>query len=264
MKKCAQAYSPFGGSLSLDGQGGAGIVATQCRLQFVSVPELVGMAQLGSLEACDELVRRYRGAALLVAQQILGSQEAAQDVAQEAFLLAFRALPQLQDPAKFAGWLYAIVRHRARRVAAREARSQAAGQDTLERLLAGPGTGCADDPLHHMLTAETQAAVRALLDGLPPETRIVLLLTYYEGWPAARIAEFLSLPLTTIKWRLRRGRQLIGRRLAERMEENTDGRQRAERDSPDAYPAANHGPDGRACGADRQLRKRRAYLCEAL
>src|SRR5579872_4613292 len=94
---------------------------------FPEIPddELVFMALLGNMASFDELVRRYRGAVIRVANQILGSWSAAEDVAQDAFLLAYKALPQLQCPANFASWLYAITRHRARRVAGRESRSQA-------------------------------------------------------------------------------------------------------------------------------------------
>ena len=96
--------------------------------------ELVVRALLGELEAFDELVRRFRGAVLAVAEGALGAGEAARDVAQEAFLLAFKALPQLEDPACFGAWLCAITRHRARRVARGNGRWQPTGSQ------------CADDP----------------------------------------------------------------------------------------------------------------------
>src|ERR1051326_3962070 len=88
--------------------GGAKGMALQNRLQGLSDAEVAEVAQLGSLEAYDELVRRFRGAVLMVARQLLDSRQAAEDVAQEAFLLAFEGLAQLQDPAKFPSWLYAI------------------------------------------------------------------------------------------------------------------------------------------------------------
>src|SRR5579859_4223299 len=81
----------------------------------ISDEELVLGAVLGNPRAFDELVRRFRGAMIFIAQRELGSREVAEDVAQEAFLLAFEALPQLQDPARFAGWLCAITRRRAQR-----------------------------------------------------------------------------------------------------------------------------------------------------
>ena len=183
-------------------------MAMQRRFQFIEENPLVEMAQRGSLEAYDELVNRFRPAVLLVARQILASPEAAQDVAQEAFLLAFRSLSQLQDPARFAGWLYTITRHRAQRVAARQNQCQTIAMSNPETLC----LATADEhssPLALVLQAERQEAIRALLATLSPECRIVLQLFYYEQWSAVRIAAFLSLPLTTIKWRLRYGRQQL-------------------------------------------------------
>src|SRR5690348_12007404 len=81
--------------------------------------QLVLAALVGGIAAFDELVRRYRAAIILVAEHVIGSRAAAEDVAQEVFLLAFKALPSLDEPAKFAGWLRAIARHRAQRVATR-------------------------------------------------------------------------------------------------------------------------------------------------
>jgi RNA polymerase sigma-70 factor (ECF subfamily) len=193
----------------------------QRRFQFVTDHELVRIAQLGSMEACDELVTRFRGATLLVARQIVGSPELAQDVAQEALLCACRALPQLEDPTKFAGWLCAITRNRARRVGMRERRSEPTEDAHLE-LLVTTHDGYGTDPLDAVLRAETRATVRSLLCDLPPEIRMVLQLYYEEQWATTQIAEFLSLPITTIKWRLHAGRTRLSRRLSALLEENSN------------------------------------------
>jgi RNA polymerase sigma-70 factor (ECF subfamily) len=246
--------------------GGAKNMAVERRLQFVGDRELVEIARLGSLEACDELVRRFRGAVLLVAEQVLSSPEAAQDVAQEAFLLAFQALPKLQDPTKFAGWLCAIARNRARRVVMRERRSEATEADSLERLITAHSSGRTPGPLDELLRAETQAHIRTLLADLSPDLQMVMQLFYYEQWPTARIAEFLSLPLSTIKWRLHTGRNQLSRRLAAILEEKPHGRERTkkERGTSHAYPATKDGGDGRTRRADGQLRKRCPQLRQTL
>jgi RNA polymerase sigma-70 factor (ECF subfamily) len=73
---------------------------------------LVVAAILGDLAAFDQLVLRYRAAVVRVAQGVVG-REHAEDVAQDALLLAFKALPSIEDPRKFPAWLSAITRHRA-------------------------------------------------------------------------------------------------------------------------------------------------------
>ncbi|MGC5371869.1 RNA polymerase sigma factor, partial [Klebsiella pneumoniae] len=65
------------------------------------------------MAAFDELVARYRGAAVIIALQILKSRDRAEDAVQDSFLSAYKSLPQLADPGSFAHWLGSIVRHRA-------------------------------------------------------------------------------------------------------------------------------------------------------
>ena len=73
---------------------------------------LVLAAILGNLEAFEELVLRYRPAVVRLARTIVGT-DYAEDVAQDSLLLAFKALPGIEEPRKFAAWLSAITRHRA-------------------------------------------------------------------------------------------------------------------------------------------------------
>src|ERR1044072_5997374 len=75
---------------------------------------LVIAAILGNLEAFEQLVVRYRPAVVRLARAIVGSDDA-EDVAQDSLPLAFKALPGIEEPRKFAAWLSAITRHRALR-----------------------------------------------------------------------------------------------------------------------------------------------------
>jgi RNA polymerase sigma-70 factor (ECF subfamily) len=198
-------------------------VAKQGRIRLISDQELVVGALQGRIGAYDELVRRYRGAVIMVAEQTMGSREGAEDVAQETFLLAYKSLGQLQDPAKFAGWLYAIARRRARRIGRRDGRCQSTEQVVIDRLIVETSDEISPSPLEELIRAESREAIRALLVALPVERRNVLQLYYYEQWPVARIADFLSLSQTTVKWRLHSGRNWLCRHLMRRMEESSDG-----------------------------------------
>src|SRR5690242_18546902 len=75
---------------------------------------LVIAAVLGNLEAFEQLVVRYRPAVVRLARTIVGADDA-EDVAQDSLLLAFKALPTIEEPRKFAAWLSAITRNRALR-----------------------------------------------------------------------------------------------------------------------------------------------------
>src|SRR5713226_7131450 len=95
---------------------------------------LVVAAILGDLDAFDELALRYRAAVVRTAQSIVG-RENAEDVAQDALLLAFKALPSIEEPRKFAAWLSAITRHRAFRFSKRESQHQRRNVELDEVLL---------------------------------------------------------------------------------------------------------------------------------
>src|SRR5215208_5772270 len=84
---------------------------------------LVIEAILGDFDAFDELALRYRAAVVRTARAIVGRDDA-EDVAQDALMLAFKALPSIEDPTKFAAWLSAITRHRALRFGKRESTHQ--------------------------------------------------------------------------------------------------------------------------------------------
>jgi len=183
------------------------------QLPQLSDEELVIDALIGDLAAYDELVRRYRGAVMATAEQVLGSREGAEDVAQEALLLAFKALPQLEDPARFGGWLYTITRHRAHRVATREGYSQATEDQELDRLIVANSHELGVSPVDELMRKVERATISTALERLPADYQMVLRLRYFQEWPVERIAAFLLLPVTTVKWRLHHGRQLMRRQI---------------------------------------------------
>jgi RNA polymerase sigma-70 factor (ECF subfamily) len=186
---------------------------------LITDEELVLSALLGNLEAYDELVRRFRGAVFLIARQALGSREAAEDLAQEVFLLAFKALPQLKDPAKFPGWLCAITRRRAWRAADRAQRIATAEATQLDMLILAGSHELGSPVVGGLIRQAENERIAAALETLPTDYWSVLHLYYDEEWNVARIADFLSLTPATVKWRLYQGRKLLCRRLGEQERE---------------------------------------------
>src|SRR5262245_27497616 len=166
-------------------------------------------AILGDLRSFDAQALRYRAAAYRVAQSIAGS-ELAEDAVQESLLLAFKALPSIEEPAKFASWLYAIVRRVALRMSQRSRRERSQRVDLDEALI--EHSKAFARPLAPRDTFE-EAWVRAAVDALDEDHRLILKLRFYDEMPLKRIADFLGLPLTTVKWRLHRAKQLLREKL---------------------------------------------------
>src|SRR4030095_6468795 len=170
--------------------------------------EVLGMAAiLGDLEAFEELVLRYRAAVVRLARTIVGIDHA-EDVAQDALLLAFTAPPTIEEPNKFAGWLSAITRHRALRFSKRETAQlkKRVGMDEvlLENIEA------LSRPL---IEVNENEEVLQALKSISADYALPLRLRFVDDMPVKRIAAFMNLPLSTIKWRLHHGKKLMKERL---------------------------------------------------
>lgn len=169
--------------------------------------ELVVVALAGNTQGFDVLVNRYRRAMLTVAQQIVRNAADAEDVVQDAFLRAFEALPQLTDLNRFGAWLHSITRNRALRYYKNASRYQP--QEDMEPYLNTVSDTSATDPAQIVESELTQQGIRDAIQSLPPDYQAVIELYYWAEMPQQRMAEFLSLPLTTVKWRLRKAKELL-------------------------------------------------------
>jgi len=179
---------------------------------------LVIGAILGNLEAFEELVVRYRPAVVRLARTIVGSDHA-EDVAQDSLLLAFKALPGIDEPRKFPAWLSAITRHRALRFnkseTAQMRKRVALDEALLEKIeaLAKP-----------LAEKERDEEMIAALKSLPADYAMPLRLRFLDEMPLNRIAAFMGIPLSTVKWRIHHGKKL----LREKVRGEPDGKRNSE------------------------------------
>jgi RNA polymerase sigma-70 factor (ECF subfamily) len=165
---------------------------------------LVVAAILGDLDAFNDLALRYRAAVVRLAQTIVGREDA-EDVAQDALLLAFKALPSIEDPARFAAWLMTITRHRALRFR-RQNRLHRTGQVEFDELLLERLMALAQPFADKQ---DTNEEMKLALENLSADYALVLRLHFYDDMPLKRIAAFLGVPLSTVKWRVFRGKKLL-------------------------------------------------------
>ncbi len=145
--------------------------------------------------AFQELLSRYRRPAVTLAYQMMGDAEEAEDVAQEAFVRVFQAIPRFRGQAAFSTWLYRIVTNlclgRRRR------------KKTTVELDAISEPRAADSPSR----AVTEALLtRQVLSAMSDDLRAILLLRDQEGLSYTEIAETLRLPLGTVRSRLSKAR----------------------------------------------------------
>ncbi len=176
-------------------------------LQDAEDAELIIAVLAGNNRAFDELFNRYQRAMLTVAQQIVRNPADAEDIVQDAFLLAFEALPQLDNLNRFGAWLHSITRNRALRYMKRASRIQLHEDEDDELQI--PAEPNATDPAMILVRESTHEAIRDTIDSLPSDFQEVIKLYYWVDMPQKRIADFLSLPLTTVKWRLHKAKDML-------------------------------------------------------
>ena len=163
---------------------------------------LVVAAILGDLDAFDELATRYRAAVVRAAQSVVGREDA-EDVAQDAWLLAFKALPSIEDPTRFAAWLAVITRHRAFRFN-KQQRAHQTGRVELDEFLLEKLAA-----LNEPMVGSEDVELSSALENLPADYALALRLRFLDEMPLKRIAAFLGVPVSTVKWRVHRGKQLL-------------------------------------------------------
>jgi RNA polymerase sigma-70 factor (ECF subfamily) len=167
-------------------------------------PGLVERLRAGDPRAFEELVIAYQHRVFGVALRMLGSRAEAEEIAQEVFLRAHRALADFRGDARLGTWLYAIASRLCLNRLASADRRVARGDAALAEVPAAAPD--AADAAEH---AQRDAALRAAIAELPEERRIVLVLRDIEGLTYDEIAEALALEPGTVRSRLHRARMKL-------------------------------------------------------
>ena len=178
---------------------------------------LVARAREGDLSAFDRLIARHRQRVFGIARQMAGSPEAAQDIAQEAFLQAFRSLDGLRAHDRFGAWLNTILRRQAQRwLRAGDNQSEPADIETLQGI---PGFLWQPAP---QPPREVMERVQAALGVLSQRERSVMILHYLEGRSCEEIAQRLRISAGSVKRILHYSRRKA-RKEAEAMAASQEG-----------------------------------------
>ncbi|MFN2384380.1 MAG: RNA polymerase sigma factor [Gemmatimonadota bacterium] len=179
--------------------------------------QLIHAVRSGRPDAFEALVRRYLRSAYAVALARTGVPEDAEEVCQDAFLVALERLADCREPDRFAGWLFEIVRNRALNlVRARTVRATAPLDEAAT-------AGGHDTPLHDAARAGLRGHLLAALDRLTATQREVVLLHDVDGWRHREIATRLGLAAGTVRFHLHQARKALRAQLAGRYAEEVEG-----------------------------------------
>jgi len=164
---------------------------------------LVLRSQRGDAQAFDELVGRWQDRLWRHARRVVGEEEAAWDVVQEAWVSVVKGLTRLDSPALFPAWAYRIVSHKAIDWIRRRQTRRAMERRALDEAERASREGPPDD--------REAVALREALGRLEADQRAILSLKYDEGFDIGEIAAILGIPAGTVKSRLHYAREALRR-----------------------------------------------------
>jgi len=167
--------------------------------------ELVAAFQDGDAAAFDELVARWDRKIHGAIYRILGADEDARDLCQEAFLRAYRGLSTFKREARFSSWLYQIAINACRDRLRRRRGKTAVSLDEMDESRDGGLRALAPSPLDLVEARDLRHLVADAMATLRAEEREVVILKEYQELTFPEIAEALEVPLSTVKTRLYRG-----------------------------------------------------------
>ena len=173
---------------------------------------LIERVQQGDKKAFDLLVLKYQNRIMKVLSRYLYDQSEVQDMAQEAFIKAYRALPNFRGDSAFYTWLYRIAINTAKNhLVAKGRRPPTADIDATEAEQYDGASALKDyaSPEHEVLKDEIQRVVANAINELPDDLKTAITLRELEGMSYEEIAETMDCPIGTVRSRIFRAREAV-------------------------------------------------------
>ena len=181
--------------------------------------QLVQRAQRGDLRAFDLLVLKYQGRIAALVSRYVSDAGELEDVTQEAFIKAYRALGKFRGDSAFYTWLYRIAVNAAKNHLVAKGRRPGANAtiEDAEGLDEGGLLSESASPEALAMGGELAEVVESALNGLPDELKAALMLREFDGLSYDDIADVLGCPVGTVRSRIFRAREAIDQRVREQI-----------------------------------------------
>ena len=172
----------------------------------ISNSELVKQSQMGEKAAFEELVVRHQELVFSLAYKLTGNREMANDVAQESFIRAWKAIEKFRGDSTFSTWIYRITVNTAWTLRKKAKKHNTLNiDDTYEPIVIDEKK----DPEVVAINSDLSSVLVSALGKLPLEQRIIVELKNIEGRSHKEIADYLDISVTAAKVRLHRAHQKL-------------------------------------------------------
>lgn len=179
--------------------------------------EIIQRSQGGDLAAFELLLARYENKIYSIAYRFMGNHADASDLAQEAFIKIYQGLSKFRGDSGLLTWMYHVTANVCRDELRRRQRSKVVPIDTARADYREPietlAAGAEFDPEDRAIQKEMQTNVQILLDSLPDDYRLVLIMRELLGFSYEEIAQHMDCSLGTVKSRLSRAREALRKKV---------------------------------------------------
>ena len=181
--------------------------------------QLVQRAQRGDLRAFDLLVLKYQGRIAALVSRYVSDAGEVEDVTQETFIKAYRALGKFRGDSAFYTWLYRIAANAAKNHLVAKGRRPGADAtiEDAEGFEEGGMLSESASPEALAMGSELAEVVESALNALPDELKAALMLREFDGLSYDDIADVLGCPVGTVRSRIFRAREAIDQRVKEQI-----------------------------------------------
>lgn len=178
--------------------------------------ELVKRVQAGDKKAFDLLILKYQQRIIHVITGYVHDPVEAMDVAQEAFIKAYRALPGFRGDSAFYTWLYRIAINTSKNhLTAASRRPPSSDVDAMDATIYydAPELKEFETPENSLMSVELEHAIHAAIESLPDDTATAIKLREFEGMSYEEIAQAMDCPIGTVRSRIFRAREAIDKQV---------------------------------------------------
>ena len=170
---------------------------------------IINLVKKGDVKAFDILVVKYQDRLVYSVYKFCNDFELSQDIAQEAFVKAFRNINKFRGDSSFYTWIYRIAINTAKNYFSNKSRgAETYNEDILDNALSDMSLN-SDNPETLLAAEEMKDAINQAFQNLPDEIRSTLSLREYDGLSYEEIAKVQNCPIGTVRSRIFKGRELI-------------------------------------------------------